>query len=164
MKGSDNIRKTSDVHFRCREELKEQITVAAALAGKSVSEYCAEQLDAVTRLSKPIIEMEKRERIKRKDAVMNFRINKEDKKAIHEIAARAGLTDSEYMIRAALKVQTVVIVNGKELLHQISKIGTNLNQLTILAHQGKVTCPDLEDVNKTLKKVLKQLMHIMKDG
>lgn len=104
----------------------------------------------------------KRERSNRKDEKMNFRINSEDKKAIHAIAQCAGISDGEYMIRAALQEQTVVVIDGKEILHQLAKIGTNLNQLTILAHQGKITSPDLGEVNRTLNKVLKQLLRAVK--
>lgn len=81
---------------------------------------------------------------------------------IEEKAKLAKLSVGEYLIRAGLNDTTVVILDGKELLHQVSKIGTNLNQLTLLAHQGKITCPDLAGVNQVLKKLLQQMISLTK--
>ncbi|WP_102400259.1 MobC family plasmid mobilization relaxosome protein [Haloimpatiens massiliensis] len=50
----------------------------------------------------------------------------------------------------------------KDFTHQLSKIGTNLNQITMLCHQGKVNCVDIAVVNKILKEVWEELVCIRK--
>lgn len=95
---------------------------------------------------------------------MHIRISSEDKAAICKRAGDIGMSVGEYMIRSAREDKTVVILDGKEILHQLSKIGTNLNQLTILCHQGKITNPNLEDLNNTLVKVMREIRKLMKGG
>lgn len=105
---------------------------------------------------------EPRERTGRKDQSITFRLSKKDKKAIEEKARLCRLSVGEYLLRTVLEDSVVVVVEGKEILHQLSKLGTNLNQLTLLAHQGKITCPELEPTNRTLKKLLRQLTRSLK--
>ena len=39
---------------------------------------------------------------------------------------------------------------------------TNLNQLTMLCHQGEINCADIASVNKILKKIWDELVCIKK--
>lgn len=131
--------------------------------------YCERVLAASAGYVKPVIQetdrrKEPRERTGRKDQSITFRISKKDKEVIEGRARLCRLSVGEYMIRAALEDSVVVVVEGKEILHQLSKLGTNLNQLAILAHQGKITCPNLEATNSTLKKLLRQLTRSLKRG
>lgn len=64
---------------------------------------------------------------------------------------------SQYVSLSALGRDIVIIEDLKELMHQLSKVGTNLNQLTLLAHQGKVTCIDLASVKKVVESIWQQL-------
>lgn len=99
-----------------------------------------------------------------KTASITCRISKQDKAAIEQKARLAHIPLSEYVRRAVLNDSIVILIDGKDIRYQLSKIGTNINQLAILAHKGKITCLDLTDMNRTLKKLLKQVTQIMKRG
>lgn len=107
-------------------------------------------------------EKEQRDCSGRKDRTIAFRVSEKDKDMIEKNAELARLSVGEYLIRAGLDDSIVIVLDGREMAHQLSKIGTNLNQLTILANMGKITCPDVENVNQTLKKVLKMLTKAVK--
>lgn len=142
------------------------IELAADQNYESLSAYCTRILIAASSQSLPDDDSkeEKRNRVLRKDQTMHIRISGEDKAAICKRAGDIGMSVGEYMIRSAREDKTVVILDGKEILHQLSKIGTNLNQLTILCHQGKITNPNLEDVNDTLTKVMREIRKMLKGG
>jgi hypothetical protein len=168
MKGRDYLGKTQDVHFRIRPEVKLQIEAAAAQSGESISAYCNRVLADASGYDK-MSEQQLGEQIKRrkgniKNQAIGFRVADEDKHLIEEKAELANLSVGEYLIRSALGEQTIIVLNGKDILHQLSKIGTNLNQLTILTHQGKISCPNLDETNRVLSDVLKQMQCLMKGG
>lgn len=60
---------------------------------------------------------------------------------------------SKYVSLSALGRDIVVIEDLKELTHQLSKVGNNLNQVTMLAHQGKVKAVDLSSVKKVVEDI-----------
>ena len=66
-------------------------------------------------------------------------------------------------IRACANGQRIIVVPGlKDVVRQIAKLGVNVNQLTLLAHQGKIKEVDLFATNDTLKQILKTLTKIAK--
>lgn len=145
--------------------MKRKIEAAAGASGESLSEYCERVLAASTAYIKPDMQelmKEPRERSNRKTLAITLRVSEKDKEAIARNAATVNLSVGEYLIRAGLDDSIVIVVDGKEMVYQLSKIGTNLNQLTILARMGKITCPDIENVNKTLKKVLRMMAKTIK--
>lgn len=81
---------------------------------------------------------------------------------IKKKAKRANMTFSNYVISSALNKEIVVIDGIKDFTHQLSKVGTNLNQITMLCHQDKVSCPDINSVNKMLKEIWEKLIGIRK--
>lgn len=60
---------------------------------------------------------------------------------------------SQYVSLSALGRDIIVIEDLKELTHQLSKVGNNLNQITMLAHKGKVTCIGLAAVKKVVNEI-----------
>jgi len=69
---------------------------------------------------------------------------------------------SQYVSLSALGRDIVIIDNLKEITHQLIKVGTNLNQVTLLAHQGKVSCIDLSSVKKVVEEIW-QLLNSLTD-
>lgn len=69
---------------------------------------------------------------------------------IKKKAKSANMTFSNYVITTALNNEIIVIDGIKDFTHQFLKIGTNLNQLTMLCHQGEINCGDITTVNKLL--------------
>ncbi len=72
---------------------------------------------------------------------------------IKKKAEKAKLSLSEYIRQSALEKDIVVIEELKDFMKGLISMNRNLNQLTILCHQGKITCVNLENVEKELIKI-----------
>ncbi len=70
------------------------------------------------------------------ETTLSFRLSRDEKKAINDNAKKAGLSLSDYQRKACLEPIIVAKDNvvDKDLVHQLLKIGNNLNQLTKHAH------------------------------
>ena len=73
-----------------------------------------------------------------KNKRIDIRVSESQLAQINKLAAKAKQSRSEYLINAALNKNITVFDGGKEIAHQLFKIGTNINQLKILSHQGKI--------------------------
>jgi hypothetical protein len=54
----------------------------------------------------------------------------------------------------------IVIDDLKEYTTELNRIGNNLNQLTMLCHQGLITAPDLNEVKEALKTLYQEVVSI----
>ena len=55
----------------------------------------------------------------------------------------------------------IIVVDGlEEIIMQLRKIGNNINQLTKLCNQGRITNINLEDVKKEMKSIW-QLLNLL---
>ncbi len=87
-----------------------------------------------------------------KDYLFSIRIEKENLDKIRENAKKANMTTTAYLINRALKDDNIIILEDlKPVCHELRKIGTNLNQLTMLAHQGQISCVDLTALSEEVK-------------
>lgn len=80
-----------------------------------------------------------------------------------ELRRKADVADRDISsyIRSAIFQYDVAIIPGlPELNHQIAKIGNNLNQLTMLSHQGSIKSPNLEETREVLDRVYEKLFEI----
>lgn len=93
----------------------------------------------------------------------SVRLSKEEEKKILKKANTAGLNFSQYVREAALFHQVIVVSDIKDLYVQVAKVGNNLNQLTMLCHQGLVTSPNLEETKEMLNQVQIQLEEVLKE-
>ena len=59
-------------------------------------------------------------------------------KTIEKIAAKTGMGDGEYLRISALGKTIYQVEELKPILHELKGIGRNLNQLTMLCHQGVI--------------------------
>lgn len=92
----------------------------------------------------------------------NIRMSEDEIKIIKMKAKKANQNFSNYVISSALNNEIIVIEDIKDFTHQLSKLGTNMNQLTILCHQGKINAPDISTVNKLLSEIWEYLVSIRK--
>lgn len=112
---------------------------------------------------KPIRIMDEDEKL---DVICSTRITKAEYQIIQEKAEVAGLTVSRYLASSALgKEINVIKIDGqeeiKEISHLLSKMGANLNQLTILSHQGKIKTISLDETEAGVKKIWQLLDLLM---
>ena len=79
-----------------------------------------------------------------KDHFIRFRVAGWEKVHISKNAEKAHMTISEF-IRAAAMDQDVTVVEGlDDLIRERRRQGNNLNQLTVMARQGRVGLVDME--------------------
>lgn len=100
--------------------------------------------------------------MRKRNVQTNIRMTEDEVDQIKKKAKKANMTFSNYVIASALSKEIVVIDGIKDFTHQLSKIGTNLNQLTMLCHQGKINCADITSVNKLLNDLWEYLVSIRK--
>ena len=70
--------------------------------------------------------------------VVAFRVNKAERRQIEGKIRRSGLSQQAYLLRAALEEPIYVVGELKPILVELRGWGRNLNQLTVLAHTGRV--------------------------
>jgi len=78
--------------------------------------------------------------------------------------SKANLTCSGYLRKCSLDKTIIVIPGIRDLIIEIKRIGTNLNQITRSANEGsiKILGDDLSDIKEDLKKVWEQLAATLK--
>ena len=87
----------------------------------------------------------------------NFRVNEKEYNKIKSKIEKSKLNTSEYLLKTAMDK----VINGlEEVIKQLRKIGSNINQLTKLSNQGSITNVDLENVKEELKNIW-QLLNLL---
>ena len=81
--------------------------------------------------------------------------------AIEKIAAKTGMGDGEYLRVSALGKTIYQVEELKPILHELKGIGRNLNQLLILAHEGRIQRVDLSGVTAALETIYSALTELM---
>lgn len=72
---------------------------------------------------------------------LNYRVSEPEDRIIRSKAKQADCTVSEYIRKAALQKEIVVIKGIKELLPELHAIGNNLNQQTVILRQNNGYAP-----------------------
>ncbi len=85
---------------------------------------------------------------KLKDKKFAFRVNERDLNQIRIKAKRARMTVTDYLVTSALGKEIVVIDGVDGLITQMKAVGKNLNQLTTLAHMGRIQAVRLDEVRE----------------
>ena len=88
-----------------------------------------------------------------KSKFIGFRVTEAEYNKIEKKAQKAKMNISQYVSLSALDRDIVVFEDLKDLIHQLSKVGNNLNQITMLVHQGRVKAVDLESVKKVVEEI-----------
>ena len=92
-----------------------------------------------------------------KDIRVTVRLTQEQYAGICARAETAQMTPSAYIRAAAMRHKVVVVDGLKELAHELKGLGRNLNQLTMLVHQGRFSAPDLHGMIRVLDRVYDRL-------
>ena len=96
-----------------------------------------------------------------KEKKMSIRISEGDLERIHKKSKAAKLTLTEYVTRACLGKQILVVDGIDEILRQQKAIGKNLNQLTMLCNMGKVGIADLGEMKNQYRKMNEMLSSLL---
>ncbi len=92
-----------------------------------------------------------------KSKMINFRVTQEDYERIHKQAEKIKLSLTAYLLTMALKGEITVIEGLPDMAKELRKIGVNINQLTRLCHEGKITCLELKGVTSKLGEIWRLL-------
>lgn len=92
-----------------------------------------------------------------KDIRITVRLTPEQYESIRTRAETAQMTPSAYIRAAAMRHRVVVVDGLKELAHELKGLGRNLNQLTVLAHQGRFSAPNLHSMVQALDRIYERL-------
>ena len=88
-----------------------------------------------------------------KSKLLNFRVTQEDYDRIHRKAERAGLSLSGYLLTVALQREIIVIDGLQDAAKELRRIGVNVNQLTRLCNEGRITCLELRGIKSQLEEI-----------
>ena len=102
----------------------------------------------------------KTENKQNKNKHFNFRVNEKEYNVIKTKIEKSKLNTSKYLLRTAMDKDIIVIDGLEEIIKQLRKIGNNINQLTKLSNQGRITNVNLEDVKEEMKNIW-QLLNLL---
>ena len=88
----------------------------------------------------------------KKEYRITVRLSSEELSSIEVKAETAHMALSTYIRACALRHKVVVVEGVKECNSELKAIGRNLNQLTVLAHEGRIQLVNLEGVESALEK------------
>ena len=83
---------------------------------------------------------------------MSFWVSEAEQKKIKKLVAKTGLSQREYLLSAALGRTIYQVEELKPTLFELKAIGRNVNQLTMLAHQGRVMTVNLTEATNALER------------
>ncbi len=95
---------------------------------------------------------------------MNFRVSAEEKKRIQSRSAKAKMNTSMYCRDLVLSKEIVVIEGLPELVYELNKIGTNVNQIAFVLNSNKQGNIDLKCIRHQLDEVLDKAYTILESG
>lgn len=87
-----------------------------------------------------------------RDKKMSFWVSEAEQKKIKKLVAKTGLSQREYLLSAALGRTIYQVEELKPTLFELKAIGRNVNQLTMLAHQGRVMTVNLTEATNALER------------
>ena len=94
---------------------------------------------------------------RKRHQVIAFRVTEAERRQINAKIRQSGQSQQEYLLRAALEQQILVIHELKPILTELRAWGKNLNQLTVLAHTGHVQTVYLNELTEALGKTYEAL-------
>lgn len=100
---------------------------------------------------------------KQKDKTYAFRVSSTDLNKIKINAKRARLTVTDYLTVCALNKEIVIIDGVEPLVGQMKAAGRNLNQLTTLAHMGRIEAVRLDGVSEAFGNIASALNHLTRE-
>jgi hypothetical protein len=92
-----------------------------------------------------------------KDKRLIFRVSPHDKITIVNKARRAKVSVSDFCRKAVIETEVRYIEGGSNIVYELNKIGTNLNQIAIAANQGRDVSQTIPVIKARLFKTLDKI-------
>ena len=97
---------------------------------------------------------------------MSIRVSERERRHIEEKAMATGLATSAYIRTMALdggNVDTTIHEDRQKLMHELSAIGNNINQIARMANTNLfISKSDVQDVKEQLRQIQRLLMQYIK--
>lgn len=101
-------------------------------------------------------------RLRNKSIVL--RVTEEEQKSIDKKAAKAQLPREQYLRACALGKNISVIEDLRPVVSELKRIGNNLNQLTVLAHSGRINALNLAETNEALGRMYEAMISLVRES
>ena len=99
-------------------------------------------------------------------ASMSIRVSERERRQIEEKAMATGLAASAYIRTMALddgNVDTTIHEDRQKLMHELSAIGNNINQIARMANTNLfISKSDVQDVKEELRQIQRLLMQYIR--
>ena len=89
----------------------------------------------------------------KKNNMITIRVTKQEKEKLIKKSQKAEMTLSEYLIEQGLERDIIIIEDVRNFVHELRKIGNNINHLTPLANSGMIKVVYLDGFKEDLKKI-----------
>ena len=100
--------------------------------------------------------------MRKRNRTITIRCTDDEYKQIHNKAQRHKLSLSNFVLRSALDKKIVVADGLDEVAKQQKAIGRNLNQIAMLAHEGRLHSVRLDELLEQYKAVTAAVCEIAK--
>lgn len=91
--------------------------------------------------------------MRKREKKISFWATEAERKRIKRLAAKTGPGEGEYLRLSALGKTIYQVEELKPILRELKGVGRNLNQLTVLSHEGRIATPNLEATLGCLERV-----------
>lgn len=144
--------KTERIYLRVNDEEKKKIAELARARGLTISAYC---------ISKGLDESTHTEIINntRETVDVHITLDKDILKQIDSNAKKSLMSRSGYIGKAVIE-NTVVFDGLKDFAKEINRLGSNINQIVMLANQGIMKTVDFKEFNELITEVISYLIEI----
>lgn len=92
---------------------------------------------------------------------IELRVTPDEKKLILDRFEKSGMKNLSRFVRNCCFDKPIVVIHDlKEFARELNSIGNNLNQITMLCHQGLIDTPDISQTRDYLKKIYEELVKL----
>lgn len=99
--------------------------------------------------------------MRRRNKVITIRATEFEQELVKELAKKANLSVTEYMLRCAAS-KKINVIDIKPLYVETKRIGGNIHQIAKLANFGKIEAVNLDGIQSELNKIYDELQKIVK--
>ena len=92
-----------------------------------------------------------------KNRVISIRVTQDVYDEIHAMADASGESLESFLTGAALGKEIIQFPDLRDFTKELKRQGTNLNQLTMLAHMGRIRSPGLESAANLYSRLLTEV-------
>ena len=102
--------------------------------------------------------------MRKRNIPIAFRVTEKELNAIDKQARKAKLDRTNYLIAAGIGKEITIVDGINDMLPALKRIGNNINQLSVLAHTGRIHAVNLDAIEEQLQKIYEELYRIGREN